>query len=466
MYIGKQIHHHALALPDKIAVIYNKKQITYSMLQEKVEQYRGELYCEALKDQKKGLLSVAIDVMQQDEQLYWFLAVTSLGWNGVLCHPNWSECDVIKMAKKATADVILSNRFQTAEADIPIWRMSSFATSDEKQAIPYAKGTELFYTGFTSGSTGEPKAFVRNHLSWSGSFDDVQQVFALSQSDRVCIPGLLFHSLFLFATIHTLHIGATVCLEQEFQVKQTKNTIEAFRVNVIYGVPTMLYALSQEGMDAQHVEKVIVSGAEWHETNRAQVKAIFNQATLYEFYGASELSFVSYLNHSNGKQLNAAVGELFPSVEVEVKRGGQLVVRSPYLFTGYVGQAPIGESFSVGDIGYFDEHHILHVKGRIGNMLTIGGHNVYPEETERVVKALPFVEEAVAVGTYHRYWGNQMVLFVQTAQAQEFALVQIKARLKECLPTLKRPRRIYVVEALPLLANGKVDRQALVGETR
>lgn len=70
------------------------------MLQEKVEQYRGELYCEALKDQKKGLLSVAIDVMQQDEQLYWFLAVTSLGWNGVPCHPNWSECDVIKMAKK------------------------------------------------------------------------------------------------------------------------------------------------------------------------------------------------------------------------------------------------------------------------------------------------------------------------------------------------------------------------------
>lgn len=96
-------------------------------------------------------------------------------------------------------------------------------------------------------------------------------------------------------------------------------------------------------------------------------------------------------------------------------------------------------------------------------MLIIGGHNVYPEETEEVVKELAFVEEAVAVGVPDTYWGTRMALYVQASKVPANAISLIRSKMKEALPPLKRPRKVYLVEQLPLLPSGKVDRKGLVG---
>lgn len=228
-------------------------------------------------------------------------------------------------------------------------------------------------------------------------------------------------------------------------------------------VPTMVYALAQEGNASSKLDKIIVSGAKWQRENRAQVKRVFVEAQLFEFYGASELSFVSYINHSLVDEQQAGVGKLFPSVRVHVEEDGELFVRSPFLFAGYVGEEPIGPSFSVGDLGRIDDANSLHVTGRKGNMLIIGGHNVYPEETEEVVKELAFVEEAVAVGVPDTYWGTRMALYVQASKVPANAISLIRSKMKEALPPLKRPRKVYLVEQLPLLPSGKVDRKGLVG---
>lgn len=463
MFIGEQIWNHALKCADKTAVIYQDEKTTYKQLKEKLESYRSLLFGEAMLERWTEPLIVAIDVKRQDEQLYWFLAVTSLGWNGMLCHPLWSQSEREAMAKRANADVLLTDRSVIEEEQIPVWRVSTLSLSKQDATLPIASGSELFYTGFTSGSTGEPKAFRRTHLSWTRSFNDVEDVFKFNQSDRISVPGLLVHSLFLFASVHALHMGASVYLEQQFNVNRTRQTIEKYAVNVLYGVPTMLYALSQGELNARNVEKVIVSGAKWQRKNRAQVAAVFKEAQLYEFYGASELSFVSYVNHSDGDQQTSGGGKLFPSVRVDVRADGELFVSSPFLFSGYVGEEPIGSEFSVGDVGTIDETNTLYVTGRKGNMLIVGGHNVYPEETEDVVKELPFVEDAVAVGITDNYWGNQMVLYVQSSKAPVNAVSQIRLRTKEALSPLKRPRRIYVLDEFPLLPSGKVDRQTLAG---
>ncbi|MBM7840673.1 long-chain acyl-CoA synthetase [Alkalihalobacillus xiaoxiensis] len=463
MFIGEQIRHHANHSADKTAIIYQDKPITYKQLMDKLAAYRLLLASEAVRENWTDPLVVAIDLKRQDEQLYWFLAVTSLGWNGMLCHSSWDSSERDAMAERAQAVVFLTDRSEKEKSALPVWNVFTLSPLKQDIRLPQAAGSALFYTGFTSGSTGVPKAFTRTHQSWTESFADVVDVFKLKSSDCVSVPGQLVHSLFLFAAVHTLHLGATVCLEQQFEAKQTSKSLSRHGINVLYGVPTMVYALAQEGNASSKLDKIIVSGAKWQQENRAQVKRVFAEAQLFEFYGASELSFVSYINHSLVDEQQAGVGKLFPSVRVHVEEDGELFVRSPFLFAGYVGEEPIGPSFSVGDLGRIDDANSLHVTGRKGNMLIIGGHNVYPEETEEVVKELAFVEEAVAVGVPDTYWGSRMALYVQASEVPANAISLIRSKVKEALPPLKRPRKVYLVEQLPLLPSGKVDRQGLVG---
>lgn len=456
---------HASKQPAKSAIVYQGKKRSYANIQKEIDRYRHLLVAKARQDGLVPPLRIAIDLKDTDDQLFAFLAIASLGWIGVPSNDAWSKREKDAAFTLSKADALFTNKGQSAPC--LIWRVEEIGTYTEETELPTATKNDSFYIGFTSGSTGKPKAYMRTHQSWSASFDAAKDVFGLCSEDRVSVPGSLFHSLFLFAAVHTLHMGATVYLEPSFAPHQVIQTVRNENINIIYAVPTMTQALVGVAENPiEEVSAVIVSGAKWGKRQREQAKRSFPNAELIEFYGASELSFVSYLNHSKSDHKETAVGTLFPGVEMKVDQEHRLFVQSPYLFAGYVGE-PAPESWqTVGDIGYLDDHNVVHVKGRTGNMLIIGGHNVYPEEVERLAKTLPFVDEAVAVGIDHDYWGKQMELYIKGgADVPDDGKRQVRLILNEQLTPIKRPRRIHFVDAYPVLASGKIDRQALVGKT-
>ena len=88
-----------------------------------------------------------------------------------------------------------------------------------------------------------------------------------------------------------------------------------------------------------------------------------------------------------------------------------------------------------GDIGYLDPQGYLFLKGRLDDVINVGGEKVVPEEIERIVKALPGIDEAVAIGVKHKLFGQIVKMFVQKSPG---AIIQKSEIISHCIKNLDR----------------------------
>ncbi len=148
-----------------------------------------------------------------------------------------------------------------------------------------------------------------------------------------------------------------------------------------------------------------------------------------------------------------------PGVELRTDELGGLLVRTPQLFAGYVGESVRDREgwYATGDRGRLSEDGRLILEGRLDSMIITGGENVSPHEVETRLTQLPGVHEACVVGVDDPTWG-QVVGAVLVA-AEPFDAVAFEAA-QRTWPVHLRVRLFRCVQALPLGPNGKVDRQS------
>jgi long-chain acyl-CoA synthetase len=128
-------------------------------------------------------------------------------------------------------------------------------------------------------------------------------------------------------------------------------------------------------------------------------------------------------------------------------------------------------AFTVGDIGYLDEHGYLFISGRTADVIVSGGVNVYPAEIEDLLAALPDVRDACVVGGPDDVRGETPVAFVVLDRSvrcgpdvERAALDAVSAACEARLAGYQRPRRLIVRDELPRDATGKLLRHVLRGE--
>src|SRR5699024_7067350 len=274
-----------------------------------------------------------------------------------------------------------------------------------------------------SGSTGKAKGFLRNHRSWLASFDAAEQAFHYGKEDTILATGPLCYSLSLFAAVHALHIGATVCIMPNFTIEKTIHTITSRKVSVVHAVPTMLAGLAIQKDQLQNNITFISAGAKLSPTVKENVTNVFPNSYIFEYYGASELSLVTYANKEILEHYPASVGRPFSGVTVSIRddtgnllpcgETGQIYIESDFVFTGYIHNETETQKVltkygaTTADLGYFNEDGFLFIVGRKNNMIIRGRQNIYPEEIEKVIKTVPFVKEAIVVGVEDKRWGEQ-----------------------------------------------------------
>jgi o-succinylbenzoate---CoA ligase len=134
-------------------------------------------------------------------------------------------------------------------------------------------------------------------------------------------------------------------------------------------------------------------------------------------------------------------------------------IRAPQLASRYLDGTPIAPELVTADLGFVDEHGHLHVVGRADDVIISGGENVHPGEVERVLAATSGVRGAAAFGVADAHWG-QAVAAALVVDAG-FDLAGARRYWHASLPPHARPRRIVLVDALPCLASGKLDRRRL-----
>jgi acyl-CoA synthetase (AMP-forming)/AMP-acid ligase II len=153
--------------------------------------------------------------------------------------------------------------------------------------------------------------------------------------------------------------------------------------------------------------------------------------------------------------------------DVEPGTVGQILVKSPTAFSGYLRQPDATEAvmrngwYTTGDLGFLDRDGYLTLVDRAKDMIVSGGENVYSVEVERALLRHPAVATAAVIGTPDPKWGEKVTAFVVPIAAANVTAEELRHHCRDLLAGYKVPKEILLEAALPMTANGKVQKATL-----
>jgi len=353
---------------------------------------------------------------------------------------------------------------------------------------PYETATLLF----TSGSTGLPKGVPLSHRNIVANLTQFHEVGLFRQNETLlgCLP--LFHcfgqTVGLWLPICGAHLLATT--PSPLDAAGVARTIRETGVTILTGTPT-LYRMWMRKAQRKDLEtvRVAMAGAEKLPSDLAKSFREQFERELYEGYGLTETSPVISLNRPDPIIGPAAqtpqiahrpgsVGRLAPGIAATILNQetgkpcrndevGMLYLRGANVFGGYLDNEKASDEvlsggwFRSGDLARFDEDGFLFIEGRLSRFSKIGGEMVPHGTVEEAVETA-FPDEGAGrahavVGIRHESKGEQLVLLT----TQQLTPPEVRARLSKAgLPALWIPKLVRHVEAIPMLASGKLDLSA------
>nr|WP_216645365.1 class I adenylate-forming enzyme family protein [Isoptericola halotolerans] len=379
------------------------------------------------------------------------LAVDLVGATALVADPAWPVHQRAEVLRTLEPDVVVH---------VPLPRASPGAALGDPGPRP--DDTSVAWAGFSSGSTGRPRAVVRTRGSWTRSFDHVTSFIGSRETDTVVVTGPLASSLHCFATVHALAVGACAHL-----APGTSATTAALATgDVVHLVPSRLDDVldALDGGAPSRLRTAVVGGAGLDPVQRERAAAHGIEVVAY--YGAVELSFVAV---DTGTGLRA-----FPEVELAVRplpgtSLGEVWVRSPWVSLGYLAGArgPLrrdGAWATVGDLaelpGVLGDAPALTLRGRGDGAVLTAGATVVPEDVEAALRPVPGVRDVVVAGAPHRRLGAVVVAVVE-ADDRPGLRAHLERVARATLAPAQRPRRWYRVDGLPRTGDGKPARAVL-----
>ena len=322
---------------------------------------------------------------------------------------------------------------------------------------------------YTSGTTGRPKGALLTHANcfWTNlSFDLTTGVsgddVVLQVLPQFHVGGWNVQSLLGWWK------GATVILEREFEPARALHLIEAKRITTMMGVPsTYLFMAQQPGFadaDLSSLRRAVVGGAPMPEALLETYAA--RGTAIVQGYGLTEAApNVLCLPPEEAVRKLGCAGTPYPFVDVRLSAEDELQVRGPNVFPGYWrNDEATAAAFTAdgwlctGDIAACDDEGFYRIKGRLKDMFISGGDNVYPAEIEAVLHEHPRVEDAAVLGVADERWGEVGIAFVVGDGVGEDELVEwCRARLAR----FKVPKSFRFVGEIPRNGMGKVQKQEL-----
>lgn len=339
--------------------------------------------------------------------------------------------------------------------------LPAFRLGAQDQPAPETGEFAVFET-LTSGSTGTPRRILRSQASWVASFN-VNEALGIGPGARVAVLGRLIHSLSLYGAIEGLHLGAEVHLLDGLRPDRQCKVLAEKGITHLYATPAQLRLLVEGQGACPGLQLVLVGGSKLDPALRVGLRAMAPNATVTEFYGAAEASFITLADAATP---DGSVGRPYPGVEIAVDPSGEIWVKSPYVFMGYAGSTGSARWrdgwLSVGEIGRM-EGGFLYLHGRAGRMVTVADQNVFPEEIEALIEALPGVRRSAVLAFPDALRGAVLVAVVQGDRRQADVVM---ARLRAGLGPLKAPKSLIWLQDWPVLPSGKTDLQALKAQVK
>ncbi len=356
--------------------------------------------------------------------------------------------------------------------------------------IPKEGGHREAVLLFTSGTTGEPKGVVISHRNVVGNVSQFRELLDARKTDAILASLPFFHTFGSTVTLWYPLIEGVRIVTYPSPLEGAKNAalIERYKLTFLLATPTFLRVYLRKAEPEQlRTLRLIIAGAEKLPLDLASHFEKRFHKKVFEGYGLTETAPVVSVNLPDpepkkpGEQVQSSsrlgsVGRLAPGMAAEIREpetdrklslheAGMLWLRGANIFEGYLHDPKRTAEIlhdgwlKTGDIGRFDEDGFLYIEGRLSRFSKIGGEMV-PHETieQKIIDLLELSgrdERPIAiVGVQDEAKGEALVLL----SAADIDLVELRKKLQEAgVPNLWIPKNVQRVEAIPILASGKLD---------
>jgi acyl-[acyl-carrier-protein]-phospholipid O-acyltransferase/long-chain-fatty-acid--[acyl-carrier-protein] ligase len=338
------------------------------------------------------------------------------------------------------------------------------------RAAPDAPATILF----TSGTEGEPKGVVLSHANLLANVAQVRAHIDLYRRDVLLNPLPVFHCFGLtVGTLLPLIAGVKVVFHPTpLQPKEIVRRIRAHGATILLSTDTFISQYARAGEPGElDTLRLAVCGAErLRDETRTFVRRKYG-ITLLEGYGVTEASPVVAANQVEANH-PGTVGRLMAGMEARlepvegISGAGQLVVKGPNVMLGYltpeapgVIAPPEDGWYNTGDVVSIDAEGFIAIRGRLKRFAKIGGEIVSLGVVENIAAALWPDNAHAAIALPDGRKGEQIVLVTDAPEAGRMDMLAWAQN--HGVSELAVPRRLILVEAIPVLGTGKTDYVAI-----
>ncbi len=336
----------------------------------------------------------------------------------------------------------------------------------------------------TSGSTGRPKRVPILHRNMAASTKNIVAHYDLGPKDvSLCVMPLFHVHGLVASTLSTLLSGGTVVVPAKFSPLSFWRTVRDTGATWYSAVPTIHNLLlaragEERPAGAEGLRFIRSCSASLPPEMMEKMERVFG-APVLEAYGMTE---ASHQMASNPQPPSARKpGSVGPGTGVKIGimdeagnllpegQRGEVVIQGPNVVSGYENNPEANEKsftngwFRTGDQGILDADGYLTLTGRIKELINRGGEKIGPREIDEVLLGHPAVAEAVAFGVAHPAWGEEVAAAIVLKEGLESPPNEaaILAYCKERLADFKCPKKIYITNAIPRTATGKIQRGAV-----
>lgn len=483
VYLEQKVLEYGLIQPEKIAIGFKRKQVTYGELRKSVLKAANYM-------KKHGIVKGNIVLLQAITDSDYIISYLSLHYIGAIVVPveRKATLETIELIKKQLGtDYIIGTEKFIAELSNGIsYKELETEEKELEEVVEEFVENDIYDILFTTGTTGQAKGVVTTRKSVLSAIANEIEGANVTASEVLLIPIPLNHSFGLGKLRATLYLGATVVLQNGVSmIAELKKNVEQFQCTAMICVPSALSIIS--GQAGERLGEVLgglhfieVASAPFGIELKENLKQLLPEVHILNRYGSTETPAAVYLDIKEAPDKLASIGKAVSRVAVkivddngvEIKSSkeniGKLAIAGPMVMQGYYNAEALTNSvlrdgwLYSKDMAYIDEDGYIFLMGRDDDVINTGGKKFSPVEVEAILMKSGLIKECAvsAIPDPQEILGNVPVL-VYVAVTEEVQEIEIEVYLKKNIEKYKLPVKYMRVNSLPRNYMGKLERNKI-----
>lgn len=443
-----------------------------------------------LLDIKKGD-TVALRAERKIDAVLLLLSLSLVGASAILCDTHFGVKEFISKMKLSPCFYLscelgeweLFDKQFIHRAWIDIFDSTNFKNGDIviKRQESNIDVHAPFVIVLTSGSTGGSKAVITDQYRYVNNSLEGRPIHGHKKGDISCVVLPLYHVFGISAIADSLVNHHPMFFPVNTETQYVLSCIEKYKISRMFSVPTFLLSMISCGLhkkyDLSSFRFVLMAGGPSTPGQFYEIEDALG-VRLVSLYGMSEFTGITSMFYEMPQSVRATgVGVVYPHTKVKfvdengikIPQGktGEICIKGYPLMLGYLDneeetKAVIDSEgfFCTGDLGYIDEKNILHISGRKKDIIIRGGENISARKIEEAILELPYIRFVAVSGISDPVFGEVPAAMVALAAKENVTSDIISGDLirSNKLVNPELPVKIMIVENIPMLSSGKVDK--------